>query len=198
MTSERSITCSSFIVGCLALAVLSGCSKGDEPKTTAPAIEQTSVEAVTSDHGLAPYYYGLIEEYRSVLAEDPHNLAANIGMGNALYDAGQWRDAIKYYDQSLRLNPHNADVVTDKGTCFRNMAMTDAAVQEYLRALRIDPGHQNALYNLGVVYAHDKKDMVTAMKYWEKLLDIAPKHPQADYIHESLSNFRKSIQKGAR
>ncbi len=183
-----------LVAALLGAALLSGCQGSDVPKTADSG--QAPLETVTSDHGLTPYYYGLIEEYRSVLAQDPHNLAANIALGNALYDAGQWREAITYYDQALRLNPHNADVVTDKGTCYRNMGMTEAAVQEYQQALKIDPTHQNALYNLGVLYSHDKKDLAKAIGYWQKLLDIAPKHPQADYINASLANFRRSLKQG--
>jgi tetratricopeptide (TPR) repeat protein len=179
----------------LALVLVPGCKGNDAPKTATN--DRSPLETVTSDHGLTPYYYGLIEEYQSVLAEDPHNLAANIALGNALYDAGQWKDAIKYYDQALRLNPHNADVVTDKGTCYRNLGMTDAAVREYLEALRIDPAHQSALYNLGILYSHDKKDLVKAIEYWQRLLDIAPKHPQSDYIRASLDNFRRNLKRGA-
>lgn len=175
----------------LALLLVAGCKGGDAPGTGKDT--QAPLETVTSDHGLAPYYYGLIEEYRSVLAEDPHNLAANIGLGNALFDAGQWRDAIKYYDQALRLNPHNADVVTDKGTCYRNLGMTDEALREYEHAITIDPTHQNALYNLGIVYSHEKKNGAKAVYYWQKLLDIAPKHPQADYIHATIDNFRRTL-----
>jgi tetratricopeptide (TPR) repeat protein len=151
---------------------------------------------VTADHTDIPYYYGLIEEYRSELAEDPDNLAANIALANALYDAGQWREAITYYDRALRLDPRNADVVTDRGTCFRNMGMADEAVAEYHRALKLDPSNQDALYNLGVVYSHDKKDLAKAILFWERLLEIAPKHPQANDIRASIENFRRALKAG--
>ncbi len=195
MSTASEIAGRSALAAIVVLSLLSGCKGGDGAKTGQD--DQVPLETVTSEHGLAPYYYGLVEEYRSVLAEDPHNLAANIGMANALYDAGQWRDAIKYYDQALRLNPHNADVVTDMGTCYRNLGMIDEAAREYQQALRIDPVHQNALFNLGVLYSHDKRDLRKAIQYWGRLLEIAPKHPQADYIHASLDNFRRAGRKGA-
>ncbi len=195
MNSERTITGRSAFSVIVGLVLLSGCSGGDAPKTGTGDRRQLS--SVASDHGLTPYYYGLVEEYQSVLAGDPDNIAANIGMGNALYEAGQWREAITYYDRALRLDPHNADVITDKGTCYRNLGMYDAAVREYQTALRIDPAHQNALYSLGILYSHDKKNLAKAIEYWNRLLDIAPKHPQADQIHASLDNFRRALRKGA-
>src|SRR5512134_2688043 len=63
-----------------------------------------------------PYYPGLIEEYRTVLAEDPHNLAALIGSGNAYYDSGEWKKAVSMYEGALAIDPRNADVRTDMGT----------------------------------------------------------------------------------
>ena len=91
------------------------------------------------------------------------------------------------------LNPHNADVVTDRGTCYRNLGMTDEAVREYHRALRIDETNQNALYSLGVVYSHDKKDLAKAIVFWERLLQVAPKHPRANDIHASIEGFRRAL-----
>ena len=82
MNSLRMITVPAAAMVLFGLLLLSGCKNNDVPRT-GPA-PSGPVDTVASDHGMAPYYYGLIEEYRSVLAEDPHNLAANIGMANAL------------------------------------------------------------------------------------------------------------------
>ncbi len=195
MNRERPITGGSALAALVILFLLAGCKGEDTPRTAAS--DRLPLKTVTSDHGLTPYYHGLIEEYRTVLADDPQNLAATIGLANALYDAGQWTDAIGYYDRALRMNPHNADLVTDKGTCYRNIGMIDEAAREYLRALQIDPTHQNALFNLGIVYSQDKKDRAGAARYWRRLLEIAPNHPQADYIRASLENFRRTVRKGA-
>ena len=150
------------------------------------------------EKGQAPYYQGLIAEYRSNLAEDPHNLAALIGLANALYDSSQWREAIEYYEQALQLNPHNADTITDMGTCYRNLGMPDRAIAAYERSLRIEPAHANTLFNLGVVYGHDKKDYAKAIAAWDQLLRTAPNHPRAAHVHEMLRVFRKAQKEGGR
>lgn len=145
-----------------------------------------------------PYYHGLIQEYRTMLAEDPHNLAAIIALANSLYDAHQWKSAIHYYEQALNIAPHSVDVITDMGTCYRNLGMSDKAIEVYEHALSVEPGHQNALFNLGIVYSQDKKDYRKAIGVWEQLLHIAPKHPQADSIRSSLHMFRQALRKQAR
>lgn len=149
------------------------------------------------DRPQSPYYYGIIEEHRNVLAEDPHNLAAVIGLANALYDAGQWRQAIQYYERALRLDPHLTDVITDMGTCYRNLGMIDKAIALYQQTLALEPVHQNALFNLGVVYGFDKKDYAQAIKFWDQLLHVAPKHPKADYLQANIAQFRNAAKKGA-
>ncbi len=196
MRTVRTNTFASAAALLLGLTLLGGCKGGDAPRTTAAARQQP--DAAAPGRGNTPFYEGLIQEYGSVLAGDPENLAANIAMANALYDAGRWKEAITYYDHALRLNPHNADVVTDLGTCYRNLGMADDAVREYTRALRIDPAHQSALYNLGVVYARDKKDPARAIRYWERLLKIAPKHPQAPALRSSIADLRRTMRSGAK
>jgi len=151
-----------------------------------------------ADQNQTPYYYGLIEEYQRVLAQDPHNLAAITALGNAFYDAGEWRQAIVYYERSLRLDPHNASVITDVGTCYRNLGFPERAIKEYERALKIQPSHQNALLNLGIVYGYDLKNHAKAIAYWEQLLHVAPKHPEAERLQASIAQFKKAMKKEAR
>ena len=141
-----------------------------------------------------PYFYGLIEEYRGILAEDPHNLAAIIALGNAYFDAGQWKQAIKHYEQALLLDPANTDVITDMGTCYRNLGAPDRAIVEYERALKREPMHQNALFNLGIVYGFDKKDYAKAIRYWEQLLHVSPKHPRAGFVLATIAQFKKAAR----
>jgi tetratricopeptide (TPR) repeat protein len=146
--------------------------------------------------GERPYYQGLIEEYRSNLAEDPHNLAATIGLANALADAGQWREAIRYYEAALQIDPHNADVISDMGTCYRNLGNLDKALSSYDRALKIDSTNQRTLYNLGIVYGFDLKDYGKAVLAWDRLMHVAPNHPKAAYIREHIKVFQNRAGRG--
>jgi tetratricopeptide (TPR) repeat protein len=187
-----------FLVGVmLFLPGLGGCRKDDRSSSGPERAPAPSAQA-SAEKGQEPYYHGLIEEYRHVLEEDPNNLASIIALGNALYDAGQWREAIQYYDQALRLNPHLADVITDMGTCFRNLGMHGKAIALYHQALTIEPVHQGALYNMGIVYGFDRKEYARAIHYWQQLLQIAPNHPKAGYLHATMAQFRKSMREPAR
>jgi tetratricopeptide (TPR) repeat protein len=153
-----------------------------------------------TEHGelQPPYYSGLIEEYRAILAEDPNNLAAITALGNAYFDNGQWAEAITMYDRALLINPIDADVRTDLGTAYRNTGMTDRALAEYRTALGHDPGHLNARYNTGVVYASNIKNYREAIRIWEDLLKIAPNYPQAEQMKSMIMTFKKALKKDVR
>ncbi len=177
------------------LVFAAGCR--DAGSTKPAAVPPAAVHAPKSEN-LDPYYYGLIEEYRTILAEDPKNLAAVIALGNAYFDSAQWREAVRMYERAVELDPRNADVITDMGTAYRNLGKPDRARNEYRRALAFEPGHINARYNLGVLYANDFKDYERAIYYWEDLLRIAPNYPQADALRARIAKLQKAMQKGNR
>jgi tetratricopeptide (TPR) repeat protein len=180
----------------LVLALPIGCGKPQDKKF--PPAPHAQQGAKKPGEARTPYYYGLIEEYQTVLAEDPNNIAALIGSGNAYYDSGEWKKAIEMYERSLSIDPRNADVRTDMGTAYRSLGMPDRALAEYRLALQYEPGHVNALYNLGVVYANDKKDYAAAIRVWEDILKIAPNYPQADYIRTMIAALKAKKTKAAR
>lgn len=173
--------------------LLPGCRNADGKKTpTVPAAIEHASKPETIQN---PYYYGLIEEYRTILAGEPNNLAAIIALGNVYSDSGAWREAIRLYERALKLDPRNADVHTDLGTAYRNIGMPDRALAEYRLALDSEPGHLNARYNMGIVYAYDIKDYAVAIHVWEELLRLAPSYPQADYMRTCIVTFRKTLNK---
>jgi tetratricopeptide (TPR) repeat protein len=177
----------------LCLSLLPGCAKTDEKKS--PALSAATEHPQKLEDSRNPNYPGLIEEYRTILAEDPNNLAAIVALGNAYFDSGQWKRAIKMYEHALRIDPRNADVRTDMGTSYRNIGMPDRALAEYFATLRQEPAHLNARYNMGIIYAYDKKDYKAAIHIWEELLRLAPNFPHADSMRSCIITFRKADKK---
>jgi tetratricopeptide (TPR) repeat protein len=177
------------------LALASGCRDAGEQKPA--VVPPASVHAPKSD-ALDPYYYGLIEEYQTILAEDPNNLAAVIALGNAYFDSDQWREAVRMYERAVELDPRNADVITDLGTSYRNLGKPERALAEYRRALSLEPGHMNARFNLGVVYAYDLRDYARAIRLWEDMLRLAPNYPEANVLRARIAALKKVMKKEGR
>jgi tetratricopeptide (TPR) repeat protein len=55
-------------------------------------------------------YSKAIEYYQKLLALDPQNAGANIGLGNSYYQLGQKGKALTYYQKILALQPNNTQV----------------------------------------------------------------------------------------
>jgi tetratricopeptide (TPR) repeat protein len=182
-----------YITAAVCFLILPGCRKADEKKVrTIPFAVQHAprVEPVQ-----LPDYEGLILEYRSVLAEDPNNTAAIIGLANAYSASGAWQEAIEQYERALKHHGRSADLHTDIGKVYRNLGMPGRALAEYRKALEYEPGNMDARYNMGIVYAFDLRKYGVAIHVWEELLRLAPNHPKADYMENCIVAFRKTIKK---
>jgi len=169
-----------------------GCDRPREQvrPTVVPA-HQTTAEQL-------PYYYGLVEEYKNILAEDPNNLAGLIALAHAYAGSNQWDKAITLYEHALRIDQHNADLHTDLGIAFRSAGQEDRALNEFRTAVVNDPLHQNARFHMGIVYAYDKKDYPAAIRVWKELLHISPHHVEADYMKHCIVKFGEIAKKDAR
>src|ERR1700740_1485445 len=65
------------------------------------------------------------------LKNDPNNPTLLYQIGNLYYDAQQYPDAVKYYENALRINPKETNVRTDLGTAYHLMGQPDQAIKEY-------------------------------------------------------------------
>jgi len=127
------------------------------------------------------------------LKTDPNNAALLYQIGNLYYDAQQYPDAVKYYEDSLKINPKATDVRTDLGTAFHLMGQPDRAIQEYDEVLKVDGKHANALFNEGMVKWQDKLDMNGAVASWKRLLETNPEYPQKDRVQSLIAQAEQHL-----
>jgi tetratricopeptide (TPR) repeat protein len=123
-----------------------------------------------------------LQAYRDILANDPKNLKAATELGNKLYDAGRFADAIPVYQQALALDPRNVNLSTDLGTAMFYAGRTDNALRQLEKSLEIDPAHAQTWFNLGIIRRDGKKDSKGAKEAWEQLLKVAPGYPDASKV----------------
>ena len=131
-----------------------------------------------------------VQKYRQILARDPSNLEANIGMGNLLFDSGQWERAVQHYAKALEKNPKNGDVRVDMAIAHHNLGQNDLAVAELTRVTKELPEHRNAWLNLGVVSA-TVGDKATAIRAWERYLVLEPNGTHSAAIKEELARLKQ-------
>ena len=127
------------------------------------------------------------------LKSDPKNADLLYKIGNVYYDAQQFPDAVKYYEQCLQINPKATDVRTDMATAYHFMGQPDRALQEYEQVLKIDGRHANALFNTGMVKWQDKQDMSGAIAAWKRLLESNPQYPQRDKVQQLIAQAEQHL-----
>ena len=139
---------------------------------------------------MPPEVTAAVQRYRQTLARDPNDLEANIGFGNLQFDAGRYDQAILHYTKALEKQPGNADVRVDRAIAYHNTNQNALAQSEMERVTREHPRHLNAWLNLGVVSA-SMGDKATAIRAWERYLQLEPNGAHAASIRAELEALKK-------
>ena len=154
-----------------------------------------SVPAVAAAANADPHVHLANEEelkaYRDILERDPKNVKAAVDLGNKLYDAGRYAEAVPYYQQALALEPTNISVSTDLGTALYYAGRTDEALAQLDRSLAIDRTHAQTLFNIGIIKREGKKDAAGAVKAWEQLLAANPTYADAGKVQTLIAEARR-------
>jgi len=127
------------------------------------------------------------------LESDPRNSTLLYQIGNLYYDAQQYPEAVKYYENSLQIDPKATDVRTDMATAYHLMGQSDRAIQEYDAVLKIDGKHANALFNEGMVKWQDKMDLKGAIASWKRLLNAHPDYAQRDRVEKLIAQAEQHL-----
>lgn len=139
---------------------------------------------------MPPQVAAMVQQYRQALARDPDDLEANIGLGNLLFDSGQWQKAVDHYQRVLKRAPGNADVRVDMAIAIHSLGQNDIARKELERVTREKPTHLNAWLNLGVVAA-TLGDNAGAIRAWERYLELDPNGEHAAAVRAQIEMLRK-------
>jgi cytochrome c-type biogenesis protein CcmH/NrfG len=136
-------------------------------------------------------YQARITTLQQIVARDPKNAKAWTQLGNDYFDTRQPQKAIEAYDRALELHPDDPDVLTDQGTMYRETGQFDKAVANFRKANQAAPNHVQSLFNLGIVYSSNLNQAEKAVSAWKKVIEIAPKSPQADQARIALEELKR-------
>ena len=198
--SQTSSTTWAIISGsCLVLGLAVGYVVFGGPKAAPPVVLTPAPQTTTATPG-APTP-ALIDEQqvqalKNILAKDPKNLQAATQLGNMLYDAGRYADAVPYYQQAFEQDSKNVGLSTDLGTALWYTGRADDALAQYDKSLALDPTHAQTLYNRGIVLLNGKQDPARAVQSWEKLLASNPSYGDRAGLEQLIAQAKEKASAG--
>lgn len=154
---------------------------GPIPAATAP-VAAAAPAAIANEQEL--------QAYRNILASDPKNARANVELGNRLYDAGRYAEAIPYYQQAFTTDPKNVNVSTDLATALFYAGRPDEALAQFDKSLALDPKHGQTLFNMGIARRDGKHDPKGAIAAWERLLGAVPDYADAGKVRTMIAELK--------
>ena len=157
----------------------------------APAVAAAPAPAAGAPKPNPMEYQERIAANLKVVAADPKDDKAWVALGNDYFDLQQAQSAVDAYAKALALVPANPDVLTDQGVMYRQLGAFDKAIANFQQAGKINPMHVQSFFNLGIVYAQDKKDNAAATKAWTHVIEIAPTSPQALQAKQFIDGMKK-------
>ena len=90
------------------------------------------------------------------LALAKESMESLMSKGNEWIQKGEYKKAIENYEQALKLNEKNITVHLSLSLAYAQAKQFKKAVEHGKKAADLDPGY-NSYYNLGLIYAADKK-----------------------------------------
>lgn len=131
-----------------------------------------------------------LQELRTLADQNPTDPAPRVQLGNLLFDAEQYTDAISWYESALALNPKDPDVSTDLGVAYYYTNQPDRAISQFELSLSNDPKHTKTLLNLGIVKAFGKQDLTAAAQAWQQVVTLAPDSPEGQAAKKALEGLQ--------
>lgn len=132
----------------------------------------------------------------SVAEQNPRDAQPRVQLGNMYFDAEQYPEAIRWYEQAFVLDAKDPNLSTDLGVAYYYTNQPDRAIQQFEHSLSVDPKHTKTLLNMGIVRAFGKQDLQGAAQAWEQVVAIAPDSPEGQAAKKGLEGIQSAHPTG--
>ena len=177
--------------------ILGSQQAGAGTRVAAPVAQQQQAAAPAGGSQPPPLDENRVQALRTTAEQNPQDVAARVQLGNAYFDAEQYKDAIAWYEEALKLKPSDADVSTDLGVAYYYINQPDRAIKQFEHSLSIDARHTKTLLNMGIVKAFGKQDLQGAAAAWQQVVSIAPNTPEGQAAQKALDGLQNAHPTGA-
>jgi cytochrome c-type biogenesis protein CcmH/NrfG len=123
-------------------------------------------------------------------AARPDDAAVRAELGNLYFDGGQYDQAARWYEASLKLDASNVNVSTDLAVAYYYTQQADRALAQLDHSLKLDPQHLKTLLNQGIIRAFGKQDLAGAAQSWQRVVAIAPASEEGRRAQQGLDGLK--------
>lgn len=134
-----------------------------------------------------------IAELLDQVKKEPENVMLLTELGNALFDAGKYQDAIIYYGKVLEITPDNNFVRTDMGIAYFFTGDPARAIDEFNKVLEMDPGFKQAIIVSAFVY-DQTGNYGKAIEFYQRFLEVAPDDPRAAQVKQRINELQDLLK----
>ncbi|NJL12997.1 MAG: tetratricopeptide repeat protein [Microscillaceae bacterium] len=99
------------------------------------------------------------------LLAQSHKTDSYLSLAYQKAQAGNYRQALRYYDKALETDPQHAEAYYHRGNVRYDLKDYQGAIEDCQAALRLNPGLIDAFFNLGISHYHLKEyaEAITAL-----------------------------------
>ncbi len=111
--------------------------------------------------------------------------------GNALYEKGQFEEALLYYDQIIELEPECAAAYNNKGSALNELKRYEEALACYDLAIKLDPNYAYAYNGKGNALSNLKR-YEEALACYDQAIKLDPKYA---VVYNNKGNALKGLKR---
>ncbi|MFH1823808.1 MAG: tetratricopeptide repeat protein [Candidatus Firestonebacteria bacterium] len=119
-----------------------------------------------------------IISFNKALSINPSVPETHYGLATVYFRQKDYKNSIKEYEVALKLNPKFIEAWNSLGVVMSSTGNLDGVINCYKNITLLKPLDVEAWNNLGIAYG-TKGDFKTAIKSWEKALEINPNYTNA-------------------
>ena len=177
----------SFSAGIIIFLVSPAILQGQEFVEIKDAFQDSYIQEATGE------FMAAANSLKSVYDENSYEL--NLRLGWLTYGAGNFTDAIAYYNKAINLMPYALEPrfgIVYPGAAMGNWSMV---ILQYEKILEISPNNSIAMHRLGLIY-YGREDYESALRFFEKVVNLYPFDYDAltmlAWTHFRLQNTREA------
>ncbi len=135
---------------------------------------------------------GRLEERMAVVRDAPEDPEARVRVAELYLESRQFGDAVHWLEQAHNLTPGDLDIRGRLAFARIGLGDVETATSEFETILAEDPDHADSLLAMGRLSLYLHQDIEAGIRYWERLVEVAPGTPAAAAVLEELEALKSA------